>query len=264
MLAALGKGLSVLARSKMVWLMLGGAAGTYARYGLGRWIAGHPWAQGFPYHTLIINVSGSFLLGLAAVVFLEGLRPEYEDWFLIVGVGFCGGYTTFSTFEWETLKLVRAGSWPLALVYVAGSVVAGLAGVLLGVWLAYLIFPERLDRPRGEAMKTEADARLVTIYVNSTDQWHGRPLYSAILHLCQQKGIAGATVVRCDEGYGAHRRLHTTRLLELSEDLPLCIEVIDLPERVEPLLTDLTAMIGEGLVTVSAVHVLRFRADGKA
>ena len=107
-------------------------------------------------------------------------------------------------------------------------------------------------------MKVETEAKLVTIFVNSTDQWHGRPLYSAILQLCQQKSIAGATVVRCDEGYGAHHRLHTTRLLELSENLPVCIEVIDLPERIEPLLTDLTAMIGEGLVTVSDVHVLKF------
>jgi protein CrcB len=264
MLVALGKGLSVLARSKMLWLLVGGAVGTYARYGLGRWIAAHPWAQGFPYHTLIINVSGSFVLGLAAVLFLEGLRPEYEDWFHIVGVGFCGGYTTFSTFEWETYKLVRAGSWPLALANVAGSVIAGFVGVLLGVGLAHLVFPERLAGPRGEAVKTEADAKLVTIYLNSSDLWHGRPLYSAILRLCRQKGIAGATVVRCDEGYGAGRRLHTTRLLELSESLPLCIEVIDLAERVEPLLTDLTAMIDEGLVTISDVHVLQFRPATKA
>src|SRR5579884_3821432 len=60
------------------------------------------------------------------------------------------------------------------------------------------------------AMKIEVDAKLVTIYINSTDQWHGRSLYSAIVHLCQQKGIAGATVSRCVEGYGASQRLHTT------------------------------------------------------
>jgi PII-like signaling protein len=113
-------------------------------------------------------------------------------------------------------------------------------------------------------MKTEVDAKLVTIYVNSTDQWHGRPLYSAIVQLCQQKGIAGATVVRCVEGYGAHHRLHTTRLLELSENLPVRIEIVDLVERIEPLLTDLAAMIGEGLVTVSSVHVLQFRPEAKA
>ena len=107
-------------------------------------------------------------------------------------------------------------------------------------------------------MKIEADARLVTVYVNSTDQWHGRPLYSAVVGLCQEKGIAGATVSRCVEGYGAGHRLHTTRVLELSENLPVRIEIVDLPERIEPLLAALGGMIGEGLVTVSNVHVLRF------
>ena len=107
-------------------------------------------------------------------------------------------------------------------------------------------------------MKIEAEARLVTVYVNSTDQWHGRPLYSAIVGLCQERGIAGATVSRCVEGYGAGHRLHTTRVLELSENLPVRVEIVDLPERIEPLLAALGGMIGEGLVTVSNVHVLRF------
>ena len=110
-------------------------------------------------------------------------------------------------------------------------------------------------------MKTEVDAKLVTIYVNSTDQWHGRPLYTAIVRLCQERGIAGATVMRCVEGYGAHHQLHTTRLLELSENLPVRIEIVDEAERVDPLLTALAGMIGEGLVTVSNVHILRFRTD---
>jgi PII-like signaling protein len=110
-------------------------------------------------------------------------------------------------------------------------------------------------------MKIEVDAKMVTIFVNSTDQWHGRPLYTAIVQLCQEKGIAGATVIRCVEGYGASRHLHTTRLLELSENLPLRIDVVDLPERIEPLLTALGEMIGEGLVTVSNVHIMKFLND---
>ncbi len=110
-------------------------------------------------------------------------------------------------------------------------------------------------------MKVETDAKLVTIYVNGTDQWHGRPLYSAIVGLCQERGIAGATVSRCVEGYGAGHRLHTTRLLELSENLPVRVEVVDLPERIDPLLAALEGMIGEGLVTVSNVHILRYLPD---
>ena len=112
-------------------------------------------------------------------------------------------------------------------------------------------------------MKVELDAKLVTIFVNSTDQWHGRPLYSAIVQLCEQQGIAGATVTRCAEGYGAHHRLHTTRLLELSENLPVRLDVVDAAEKIEPLLAALEGMIGEGLVTISDVHIIRFMADPK-
>jgi uncharacterized protein len=112
-------------------------------------------------------------------------------------------------------------------------------------------------------MKVEVDAKLVTIYINSTDQWHGRPLYSAIVQLCQNMHIAGATVVRCVEGYGAGGRLHTTRLLELSENLPVRIEIIDAVERIDPLLAALSEMIGEGLVTVSTVHILRYLSNPK-
>jgi len=112
-------------------------------------------------------------------------------------------------------------------------------------------------------MKVELDARRVTVFLNSTDQWHGRPLYSAIVSLCQEKGIAGATVTRCVEGYGAGRQLHTLRLLELSENLPVRIEIIDVRDRIEALLTALSEMVGEGLVVVDDVHILRFLTDPK-
>lgn len=112
-------------------------------------------------------------------------------------------------------------------------------------------------------MKIELDARLVTVYVNSTDQWEGRPLYTAIVQLCQERGIAGATVMRCAEGYGASGRLHTSRLLELSENLPVRVEIVDITERIDPLLTALGEMIGEGLVTVSPVHIMKYLRDAK-
>src|SRR4051812_11864196 len=110
-------------------------------------------------------------------------------------------------------------------------------------------------------MKIETDAKQLTVFLNSTDQYRGRPLYSAIVGLCQQRGIAGATVSRCVEGYGAGHLLHTTRLLELSENLPVRIEIIDLAERIDPLLAELEGMIGEGLVVVSNVHIVRLLRD---
>lgn len=112
-------------------------------------------------------------------------------------------------------------------------------------------------------MKIECDARLVTVYVNSTDQWHGRPLYSAIVEMCRDHGIAGATVIRCAEGYGAGGCLHSTRLLELSENLPVRIEIVDVPERIDPLLASLGEMIGEGLVTVTPIHIMKYLRDPK-
>jgi uncharacterized protein len=110
-------------------------------------------------------------------------------------------------------------------------------------------------------MKVEVDAKHVMVFVNSTDQWHGRPLYAAIVQLCRERGIAGATVTRCVEGYGAGGQLHTSRVLELSENLPVRIDVVDLPERIEPLLIALEGMIGEGLVTVTNTHIMRYLAD---
>jgi PII-like signaling protein len=112
-------------------------------------------------------------------------------------------------------------------------------------------------------MKIECDARLVTVYVNSTDQWHSRPLYSAIVEMCRDRGIAGATVIRCTAGYGSGGRLHSTRLLELSEDLPVRIEIIDVPERIDPFLEALGEMIGEGLVKITPIHIMKYLRDPK-
>lgn len=107
-------------------------------------------------------------------------------------------------------------------------------------------------------MKIEHDARMLTVYINSTDQYHGKPLYAAIVQRCEQQGIAGATVSRCQEGYGSHHRLHTSRLLEFSENLPMRIEIVDSAERIALLLAELETMIAEGLVVISDVHILRF------
>jgi fluoride exporter len=126
---------------KTLLILFGGAIGTYLRYIIGKWFNSQPWGESFPFGTLFINVTGSFILGIAAVLLLERLSPEYQDWYLLIGTGFCGGYTTFSTFSWETFKLVRDGSWWYALANAFGSPVAGFIGVLIAVTLVNIIFP---------------------------------------------------------------------------------------------------------------------------
>lgn len=108
-------------------------------------------------------------------------------------------------------------------------------------------------------MKTESEAKLVTIYVTTRDKVHGHATYAEIIKVCQETGISGVTLVRCQEGYGQHGQLHTPRLLELSDDVPVRIEVIDEPAKVEALLLKLDGLLSEGLVTVQDVHVRRYR-----
>lgn len=116
----------------IILLSLGGAAGVNARYWLGVWIANKQWTAHFPLATLVVNASGSFVIGLIAIL----LRERFTNWYLLLGVGFCGGYTTFSAFSLETLHLVRQGQWVLALSYVLASVFAGFIAVALAVALA--------------------------------------------------------------------------------------------------------------------------------
>lgn len=112
-------------------------------------------------------------------------------------------------------------------------------------------------------MKIEGEAQLVKIFIDESDQWHGKPLYTAIVHRCREMGLAGATVTRGIEGYGAHSRIHTARILRISEDLPIKIEIVDIPERINQLLSVLDEMVLEGLITIEDVHVVKYTHDAK-
>lgn len=128
---------------KVSLLIADGAAGTLARYRLGNWIQEKEWAPGFPLGTFVVNVSGSFVLGIAFEIIRERLPASHHDWYLLIGTGFCGGYTTFSTFEYETYELIKSGSWGYAFLYVAGSVVVGFLAILLAIGLVHLIMPKQ-------------------------------------------------------------------------------------------------------------------------
>jgi len=116
-------------------VFVGGGLGSVARYLTGRWFASLDWAAGFPWATLVINTLGSFLLAAFALCILKRLPPAQAPLFLLLGTGFCGGFTTFSTYEWEAYALWRDGKTPLALAYLIGSVATGLLAVLLAVVL---------------------------------------------------------------------------------------------------------------------------------
>jgi uncharacterized protein len=112
-------------------------------------------------------------------------------------------------------------------------------------------------------MRIEGPALLARIYIGESDHHDGRPLYEAIVSLLRERGIAGATVLRGIEGYGRAARLHTSRILRLSDDLPILIELVDREDRLRAALPDIDAMVGEGLITLEHVEVIAYRSPEK-
>jgi len=110
-------------------------------------------------------------------------------------------------------------------------------------------------------MRIEGRGKLLRIYVGESDVWHGRPLYQAIVERVRAEGLAGATAIRGIEGFGADSRLHTSRILRLSEDLPVLIEIADTAERVDRMLPLLDEMVTEGLVTLEDVDIIAYRSS---
>jgi PII-like signaling protein len=105
----------------------------------------------------------------------------------------------------------------------------------------------------------EGEQVMVRIFFGESDKWRHRPLETALLERLRTEGFAGATVFRGVAGFGANSVIHTTHLLELSTDLPVVIEVVDTPEQIEKLTPILDEMLGDGLVTMEKVKVLRYK-----
>lgn len=111
-------------------------------------------------------------------------------------------------------------------------------------------------------MKLPYESQLLRIFIGEGDRYHGRPLHEAVVQKAREMGMAGATVVHGVMGFGAHSRMHSTKILRLSEDLPIIIEIVDKPERIEMFLPELDEMIDEGLVTLEKVKVIAYRHNG--
>lgn len=108
-------------------------------------------------------------------------------------------------------------------------------------------------------MRLQGKALRVTVFIGESDTFHHKPLYSEIVHRAHAAGLAGASVFRGIEGFGASSLIHTQRLLSLSEDLPVAVVIVDTAERVRAFLPVLEELVGDGMVTLDEVEVLRYR-----
>jgi PII-like signaling protein len=114
--------------------------------------------------------------------------------------------------------------------------------------------PGQLEDP----MRLTGTAQRLTIIVGDSSHWHHKPLFTEIVHRAHQAGLAGATVLHGIEGFGATSRIHTSRILSLSEDLPVVIIIIDSHDRIHDFLPQLDELVGEGLVILDDCQVIRY------
>jgi len=117
------------------------------------------------------------------------------------------------------------------------------------------------EAPKHE--RFEGERTLMRIHIGESDRWHGTPLYEAIVELLRREKFSGATVLRGVGGYGSSSVYHTDKILRLSQDLPIVVEVVEASERIEQILPQLDEMIGGGLVTLEKVRVILYRSSPK-
>ena len=113
-------------------------------------------------------------------------------------------------------------------------------------------------------MKISEDGQLLRIFIGESDSWHGKPLFEAIILKARETGLAGATMLRGLMGFGAASRIHTARILRLSEDLPIVIEIVDSQEKIDAFLPVIDEMMQDGLVTIEKARVIQYRRDSRA
>ena len=111
-------------------------------------------------------------------------------------------------------------------------------------------------------MNLPSEAELLRIFIGESDKHGHRPLYEVIVEEARKRGMAGATVTRGLMGFGKNSRIHMAKILRLSEDLPLVIEIVDTSEKIEAFLPELDALVKDGLVTVEKLRVILYRHSG--
>ncbi len=111
-------------------------------------------------------------------------------------------------------------------------------------------------------MKIPEEGYLLRVFIGESDRWQNTPLYEAIVLKARELHLAGATVLRGPMGFGATSRVHTSKVLRLSTDLPMIVEIVDSKEKIDELMPHIDEMVQEGLVTLERVQVLKYRATG--
>ena len=112
-------------------------------------------------------------------------------------------------------------------------------------------------------MKIPDDGYLLRVFIGESDRYQGQPLYEAIVLKARELHLAGATVLRGPMGFGKASRLHTAKILRLSEDLPIVVEIVDSKEKLDILLPHIDEMMQDGLVTLERVQIIKYRAGEK-
>ena len=253
-----GRRLSTLRRPDvpvLVAVSLGGAAGAAARYAVTiRAVAVDDDAVAAA--TLAVNALGCALIGVLTVLAIDRwpdvrlLRPA-------LGTGVLGGFTTFSAYALDVESLARQGRLAVAAAYLVATPVLAMAAVWAGT--AHHPAPGRGAAEGSEStMRLHGSAQRLTIMLGESDQWHHRPLFTEIVHRAHRAGLAGATVLRGIESFGGGSLVHTTRLLSLTEDLPVVVVIVDSHARIAEFLPQLDQLLVEGLVTLEDVEVIRY------
>jgi len=110
-------------------------------------------------------------------------------------------------------------------------------------------------------MKIPKDGKLLRIFIGEQDKWQGKPLYEAIVHLAKKEGMAGATAIKGFMGFGAKSHMHTAKILRLSEDLPVIIELVDSEDKIQSFISLLDERVKEGLITIEKADVIMYQAQ---
>ena len=207
-------------------------------------------ASSIPWGTFVVNVSGAFVLGLVMTLMTEQL---YDSSVAAVGAHHraCSGrIRLFRPFRTRPTASRRR------------RVSASRLRTCSGAWPPVSLRSTSESSQGGRCEELEGEGKLLRLFIGESDTWHGKPLYQAIVERVREEGLAGATVLRGIEGFGADSRLHTSRILRLSEDLPVVIEIVDTPEQIDRGGADARRDgRGKGLLTLERVQIVSYRSS---